>query len=256
MTDQLTFEQPLNERIRTFLRLEYLFSQFEQHLQHNSAWDTHSAVKAIIDILALVSRGDIKRETIKELERQITNLKAFIEIPEINHGKLSLLIDEQQACINSLHAIPGNIGQPLQKIELMNAIRQRISVPGGLCEFDLPVYSFWLNQPFENRKTILEEWFSHFEILRQAVRLILKVIRESADYIDIVADGGFYQQNLEQSQSCLLIRVSLPADTNLFPEISAGKHRFSIRFLKTSNPAHKPEQEANDVNFQLACCIL
>jgi cell division protein ZapD len=256
VTDQLTFEQPLNERIRTFLRLEHLFSQFEQHLQHTSAWDTHSAVKAIIDILALVNRGDIKRETIKELERQNTNLKAFIEIPDINHGKLSLLIDEQHACINDLHAISGNIGQALQKIELMNAIRQRISVPGGLCEFDLPVYSYWLNQPFENRKKILEEWFSHFEILKQAVRLILKVIRESADYIDVNAEGGFYQQTLEQSQSCLLIRVMLPADANLFPEISAGKHRFSIRFLKTRNPAHKSEQETSSVPFSLACCVL
>ena len=256
MSEQLIFEQPLNERIRTFLRLEHLFSQFDQHMQHDSAWDTHSAVKAILDLQSMVSRGDIKRETIKELERQNSNLKAFIEIPDINHGRLSLLIDEQQQCIDQLHAIAGNIGQALQQNELLNAIRQRMTVPGGLCDFDLPVYSHWLNQSFDIRKQVLDEWFEPFVSLKSAISLILQVIRDSTDPIDEVAESGFYQKTMESSQSCLLIRVVLPANSNIFPEISAGKHRFSIRFLKTQNPAHRPEQEKQDVAFRLACCVL
>ena len=256
MSEQLIFEQPLNERIRTFLRLEHLFSQFYQHLQHDSAWDTHSAVKAILDLQSMVTRGDIKRETIKELERQNSNLQAFIEIPDINHGRLSLLIDEQKKCIEGLHAISGNIGQTLQQNELLNSIRQRVTVPGGLCDFDLPVYSHWLNQSFEIRKQVLEEWFSPFITLKNAIDLILQVIRDSTDSIDEIAEGGFFQRNLEANQSCLLIRVILPSSSNIFPEISAGKHRFSIRFLKTQNPAHRPEQENQDVAFKLACCIL
>jgi len=256
VSDKLIFEQPLNERIRTFLRLEHLFSQFDQHMQHDSAWDTHSAVKAILDIQSMVSRGDIKRETIKELERQNANLQAFIEIPNINHGRLSLLIDEQKKCIDGLHEISGNIGQVLQQNELLNAVRQRMTVPGGLCDFDLPIYSHWLNQSFDIRKQVLDEWFTPFTTLKMAINLILQVIRDSTDSIDEVAESGFYQRNLETSQSCLLIRVVLPAGSNLFPEISAGKHRFSIRFLKTRNPAHRPEQEKQDVHFKLACCVL
>ena len=256
MAEQLVFEQPLNERIRTFLRLEHLFSQFEQHLHHDSAWDTHSAVKAIIDLLSMVGRGDIKRETLKELERQNSNLQAFIEIPNINHGRLTLLIDQQKQCIDELHAITGNIAQNLHQNELLNAIRQRITVPGGLCDFDLPIYSYWLNKPFENRRAILNEWFEPFRTLKTAISLILQVIRDSTEAIDIIAEGGFYQKNMESNQACLLIRVFLPKNSNIFPEISAGKHRFSIRFLKTHNPSHRPEQEMQDVNFQLACCVL
>lgn len=256
MADTLIFEQPLNERIRMFLRLEHLFSQFNQHLQHDSEWDTHSAIKAILDILSMVGRGDIKRETIKELERQNSSLQAFIEIPDINHGRLSILIDEQNKCLQELHAISGNIGQPLQQNELLNAIRQRLTVPGGLCDFDLPVYSYWLRQSFENRQTVLKEWFKPFETLETAINLILSVIRDSTDSIDEVADSGFYQKSLESNQTCLLIRVMLPANSNIFPEISAGKHRFSVRFLKTQNPAHRPEQVKQDINFKLACCIL
>ena len=256
MPEQLVFEQPLNERIRTFLRLEHLFSQFEQHLSHDSAWDTHSALKAILDILGMVGRGDIKRETIKELERQNANLNAFIEIPDINHGRLSLLIDEQKKCIQDLHAIQGNVGQNLQQNELLNSIRQRITVPGGLCDFDLPVYSHWLNQSYEHRKAILVEWFTPFLALQKSIKLILQVIRDSHDSVDEVAESGFYQKNIEKDQQCLLIRVTLNGESNIFPEISAGKHRFSIRFLKSHNPAHRSEQVNENIQFQLACCVL
>ena len=255
MSEQLIYEQPINERIRAFLRLEHLFSQFNQHLHHNSAWDTHSALKAIIDILSMVGRGDIKRETIKELERQNSNLKSFIEIPDINHGKLSILIDEQKQCIESLHAITGNIGQSLQQNELLNGIKQRITVPGGLCDFDFPVYSHWLQQPYENRKAIMEDWFEPFLDLQHSIQLLLKVIRESADSVDAIAESGFFQKNIESSQSCLLIRVALDKEPNIYPEISAGKHRFSIRFFKSNNPATRPEQILQDIPFKLACCI-
>lgn len=255
MTEKLVFEQPLNERIRTFLRMEYLFDQFEQHMQHTSPWDTHSAVKAIIDILGMVSRSDIKRETIKELERQNTNMRSFIQIPNINHGRLSLLIDQQSKCIDELHSI-SNMGQTLQQNELLNAIRQRRSVPGGLCDFDLPVYSYWLNQPYEHRQKIIQEWFAPFAVLNTSIRLILQVIRDSTEPSDQIAEGGFFQRNMETNQSCMLIRVLLPENATIFPEISAGKHRFSIRFLKTQNPAFRPEQEMQSVSFQLACCVL
>jgi len=254
--DQLIYEQPINERIRTFLRLEHLFSQFNQHLHHDSAWDTHSALKAIIDILGMVGRGDIKRETIKELERQNSNLQSFIEIPGINHGKLSILIDEQKKCISNLHEISGNLGQNLQQNELLNGIKQRLTVPGGLCDFDFPVYSHWLNQPYENRKKILQEWHAPFTPLQESIQLILKVIRESTDAIDSVAENGFFQKNIEPNQPCLLIRVILDKGVNIYPEISAGKHRFSVRFFKSNNPAQRSEQIPQDVSFKLACCTL
>jgi len=256
MSDQLIFEQPLNERIRTFLRLEHLFNQFNQHINHNSGWDTHSAVKSILDIMSLLGRGDIKRETIKELERQHVTLKTFIEMPDINHGRLKDIISEQEACLKNLHKINNNIGQELLQNELLNAIRQRLNMPGGLCEFDLPVYAHWLNQPHEQRIAILQNWFQPFATLENAVRLILQVIRDSTDPFDEIAESGFYQKNLDSNQTCLMIRVSLPKDTNVFPEISAGKHRFTIRFLTACNPSSRPEQSKQNIEFKIACCIL
>ena len=256
MSDQLIFEQPLNERIRTFLRLEHLFNQFAQHIDHNSDWDTHSAVKSILDIMSLLGRGDIKRETIKELERQHTTLKTFTAIPDINLDRLKDIISEQVVCLQKLHEISNNIGQELLQNELLNAIRQRLNMPGGLCEFDLPVYAHWLNQPYEERLATLQNWFQPFKTLESAVRLILRVIRDSTDTIEEMAESGFYQKNLDSNQTCLMIRVSLPKDTHVFPEISAGKHRFTIRFLTACDPSSRPEQNKENIPFKIACCIL
>jgi cell division protein ZapD len=256
MSDQLIFEQPLNEHIRTFLRLDHLFNQFHQHINSQTDWGTLSAVKAILDILSMLGRGDIKRETIKELERQNINLQSFVEIPNINHGKLTDIICEQKTCLQELHAIGGTIGHELQQHELLNTIRQRLNMPGGLCEFDLPIYAHWINQPYENRAKTLNEWFSPFVTLNKAINLILQVIRNSTDAIDETADDGFYQKSLDANLTCLMIRVILPPDTTVFPEISAGKHRFTIRFLKAGNLAHRPEQDKSNIKFKLACCIL
>ena len=61
MSDQLIFEQPLNERIRTFLRLEHLFNRLLQNIVPNPDCDTHSSVKSILDIMTMLVRGVIKR---------------------------------------------------------------------------------------------------------------------------------------------------------------------------------------------------
>ena len=38
--------------------------------------------------------------------------------------------------------------QRLRDSEFLNAIKHRSTIPGGTCEFDLPDYRHWLDQPF------------------------------------------------------------------------------------------------------------
>ncbi len=257
MSKQLIFEQPLSETIRSFLRLEHLFRQYHNHVNQNDGPDSHSAIKVILEILSMLGRYDIKRETIKELERQSTALQSFIEIPGVNHGKLSDIILQQKECLQQLHGNVGtSIGRELQQNELLNAIRQRLSMPGGLCEFDLPVYAHWLHQPSHDQLDILNKWFEPFVTLNKSVNLILNVIRDSTDAVDCVAEDGFYQKSIENHLTCLMIRVILPTDALVFPEISAGKHRFTIRFLKAGDLTQRAEQVEGDIHFKLAHCIL
>ena len=48
------FEQPLNERMRTFLRLDFLYNQALFHNEKSSPWGSRSAICAAARVVALV----------------------------------------------------------------------------------------------------------------------------------------------------------------------------------------------------------
>jgi len=250
------YEQPLNERIRVFLRLETLFLKFAFHVKHGSVWDNPAAIEVILDLLSFASRSDIKIEAIKELERQHGRLERLARRPQIDHSQLEALLGQQTSLIETLKSLSGQLGQETQAVELLNAIRQKSSVPGCICDFDLPVYKYWLTQPEDVKRAHLQQWFAPFQILEEAVGLILKVLRQSGHITEEVAHKGFYQQAMDTNQAVQLLRISVPDGMEFYPEISAGKHRFSLRFLTNRNPDSRPEQTNDDISFHLCICAV
>ena len=73
----LTFEHPLNERMRTLLRLDYLYNQALYHNEKASQWGSRAAVGSLIDILAITTRTDVRSEVLKEIERHMAQLSEF-----------------------------------------------------------------------------------------------------------------------------------------------------------------------------------
>ena len=254
MTDYLTYEQPLNERIRTFLRLEKLFHQFSFHVKHGSAWDNPVAIDAITDILTFTTRSDIKLEVLKELERQHSRLERLTKRPQIDQGQLASLLEKQTILISRLQSNAGQLGQETQGAELLNAIRQKNSVPGPICDFDLPAFHYWLTRPESTRREHLQQWFSPFKVLEEAITMIMDVLRNSTDETDETAAKGFFQKVIDTNQAVQLLHISVPATNECYPEISAGKHRFSVRFMINPNPFTRPEQFIEDVAFRLKIC--
>lgn len=254
MTDYLTYEQPLNERIRTFLRLEKLFNQFTFHVKHGSVWDNPIAIDAITDILSFTTRSDIKLEVLKELERQHSRLERLTKRPQIDQGQLTSLLDKQTTLISRLQSNTGQLGQETQSSELLNAVRQKSSVPGPICDFDLPAFHYWLTRPESARREQLQQWFSPFQVLEEAITMIMDVLRNSTDETEETAVKGFFQKVIDTNQAVQLLHISIPATHNCYPEISAGKHRFSVRFMINPNPYTRPEQFTEDVMFRLKIC--
>jgi cell division protein ZapD len=60
---------------------------------------------------------------------------------------------------------------------------------------------------------------------------------------------------LDGNQPTQLIRVQIPAETPYFPEISGGKHRFTVRFM-LFDINQRPQQISEDVAFRLSCCSM
>ena len=250
------YEQPLSERIRAFLRLEFLLGRADFQLRTDDPWSSRGAMESIIDILAVMSRSDLKKELLKELERQCATIEALASNPNVDERRLESILERVRRVRGTLYQGENIPGIELRDNELLSMVRQRSSIPAGTCAFDLPGYHYWLQRPAHNRMQDLRDWLSKFDRLREAIELCLQLVRESAGPTREVAYGGFYKKTLEATAHCQMIRVVLSPGTECYPEISAGRHRFTVRFMSPVQGSTRPAQVEQDIEFELLCCLL
>jgi cell division protein ZapD len=251
---KLTFEHPLNERVRTFLRLEHLFRKVAYFLPQDDPWAARAAVEGLLDVVAITARADVRTELLKELDRNAATLNRIRRQPGVDLETLGKIIDDLQQAAASLHGLSGQIGQRVREDEFLKGVAQRSSIPGGTCSFDLPLYHHWLTQASEVRNRQLREWISGLEPVNNAITLVLSLARTSAAPREVTAAQGFYQEALDTQAPAQLVRVALEATQPLFPEISGHKNRFSIRFMSTVDSA-RPVPWREDTPFELTCCV-
>lgn len=257
MNNELIFEQPLNERIRNLLRLEHLFARAGYRMARHSEWDCRNRLECLLKINDLLSRADLKAELIKELERHAAMLGRLADNPEVDQDRLPRIEAELGALLSRLKGSGYQPGAALRQDELVTGFRQRLDMAGGACNFDLPRLHYWLNRPVETRRRDLENWRRDLAPLNRATEMALDMIRNSTRPQKARASGGFYQSAIESGLTCQLIRVILPSASRCYPEISAGRHRFTIRFMAETGQGHgRPAQTGDEVDFRLHCCIL
>jgi cell division protein ZapD len=248
------YEQPLSERMRTFLRLEFLYQQMLYNAEEQADWATRAMIAALLEVLAILSRGDVRSEVHKELDHQLGVLERYQAQPGVDGGRLDTLIHNLATSRDELNRIGMSFLQPLKDCEFLNAIKHRSSIPGGTCEFDLPEYNHWLRQPFARRQEDLQKWIGPIRPICDAVSELLWLIRESAQPKNKLAINGMYQHSMQKDVSCRLLRVSLDGDNTLYPEISGSQHRFTVRFLEWSTIDRRAVQTGHDVPFRLSIC--
>ncbi len=248
------YEQPLTERLRTFLRLEFLYRQALYHREAASVYASRAAIQSLLDITAILMRGDVRSETLKELERQIDGLHRYRAQPGVDLGRLQKVLDRLESLRERLRATGPHYLQTIKESEFLSAIKHRSAIPGGTCEFDLPDYSHWLRQPFEFRRTALENWFGGVVPLLDTVSELLWLTREANPAEPQLAEQGMFQYNVSREVPCRLLRVCVDPSEACFPEISGSQHRFSIRFMQWSEDGSKATKVDRDIPFDLALC--
>ena len=250
----LFYEQPLIERMRTFMRLEFLYQQLLYNAESESDWASRATIATLLDILAILSRGDVRNDVHKELDHQVSLMERFLELPDVDKKRLETLLGNLHDSRKSLLEAGTGYLQPLKESEFLSSVKHRSAIPWGTCEFDLPVYSHWLRQPIERRREDLEAWISPVRPVCDAVTELLWLIRESSEPQEKLAINGMYQHNMQKDTNCRLLRVSLENGSSLFPEISGSQHRFTVRFLEWSSVESRAVQTGHDVPFQLSIC--
>lgn len=251
----ITYEQPLNERLRLFLRLEHLFQQSTWTLQGESDWDSRATLACFADILEILSRTDVKTELLKYLERLQGTLSRLQDISAVDKQQLEKILGQLEDNQQKLFTINGHVAHSLREHHLISSILQRKTVAAGTSHVDLPLYHFWLQRPAEERINMLQNWFDDLAVIRNPIALTLQLVRNSTEAETVLAEQGFFQTALDTQRGIQLIRVFVPGDLPCFAEVSGGKHRVSVRFLSDQG-AERPVQTDDDITFHMSCCAL
>lgn len=250
----ITYEHPLAERIRTLLRLEALFTRADFFIVADDPHDHHVALLSLFEILEIVTRSELKSELLQEFERQKQVMSAFRSNPEANQVILDRVLQELDRAAGAIHAMTGKVGQHLRDNEWLMSIKQRTGIPGGVCEFDLPTYHYWLHRDSALRTQALLRWIRPLYPVRDGASLVLNILRESGKPSQVVATQGTYQQT-PGGRAVQMIRIRLPLDAPCVPEISANRYALNVRFLSLSEEARSKPVEF-DVPFDLIFCSL
>lgn len=247
MHTHILFEHPLNEKMRTWLRIEFLTEQLNANLPIRDHASALHFFRNVGDLLDVFERGDIRTEVLKELERQQRKLNAWSEVEGVDLTRIDALRQQLKNSSSILMAAP-RVGQFLREDRLIALVRQRLSIPGGCCSFDLPTLHIWLHSKQHQRDAQVDTWLESLAPLNQALSLILDLVRNSAQFRKQTSLNGFYQDNGEDAD---LLRLKLEITSQLYPQISGHKSRFAIRFMPLdSEHGLVPER----LDFELACC--
>jgi cell division protein ZapD len=250
----ISYEYPLSERIRTLLRLEDLYERLDYFLEKNEAMQNHVALLLIFEVYEVTGRADLKSDLLQELERQKQSLEALRGNPEISEQALENVLRQIDQAASRLYQASGKIGQELRENEWLMSIKQRTNIPGGICEFDLPSYHYWLHLPAEQQRRDIDAWLAPFLPLRDAVEIVLRLLRSSGKSTLQVAHQGMYQQMMT-GRVAQMVCVALARGYPCVPEISANKYALNIRFT-TQEGMQRPKASETDVEFELTFCNL
>jgi cell division protein ZapD len=246
------FEYPVQGNIRSFLRLESLFIQFQRNCRSKSQDNHFHALKLFFEILEILERGDTRSELIKELSRLLNYFQTLEANPDVDSSKLLTFLKQIKQLHHWTHNYEGRFGESIRKHHFIGSVKHRTSIPGGSCRFDCPELYLFLDKSPEARQRELVRWNSDIKGVETSVQVILRLIRDNGRWSSEQAPmGSFMIETAEQPVK--LLRVKKLSLENAFPEFSCGKHRSSIHFMHIDQQ-YKKKPANSEVEFELACC--
>lgn len=244
--NDIIFEHPLNEKMRTWLRLEFLLNQINKHC-HFQEDDALLFFHALSELLEIIERSDIRSDLIKEIESQKQKLTVWLNVDGVDKELINGLLIKFDSYLTQFNATI-RLGQALKDDRFITSIRQRLMIPGGCCSFDLPFFYLWLKLPVESRAQQVQKWLKHLSLLDESLSSCMQLIRQLGEFKKFIYTNNFFQ---ETNGEINLIRIRVSLDKKVYPQVSGHMSRYSVRFL----PLETCENSTTDpIEFELACC--
>ena len=250
--DQGIYELPLNERLRTFMRIEFLFNRLKNFSGTKDRWQIRTLMHTLLEIYTILARTDVRREVLADLDRYIIQMQRFQSMPNADNEMAENILEDLNTIKDEMILLGTGYLHPLRDDDYIAALLHRHTLPGGKAEFDMPRYKFWLEGEPKTVRDDLSRWVNVVKPICTGIEKLMWIIRESSEPIGTVAKSGQYNHQIGKTAQISLIRVFLE-DSSVYPEISGGRHMIAIRFLER-NIEGKFTQTNHSIDFKLSLC--
>lgn len=247
----MKFEFPLNEKIRTMLRLENLFNKWNFFASQEYTYNHHAAILTLFEILEIATRLDLRTDLSKEVDRQIQVLLHIRNQSDIDTNIVEQLLTKMQQTSQELNVLFTKGMLTTDDQDWLNLIKSRSLIPGGTCEFDIPSYHMWQQQSLQARQQDLNNWIAPLKPLHRAAQTILNLLRQSGQEFEHIAERGVFQQMLS-SKVYQLLQLEYNHEA-IFAEVSGNKYMITVRFHELDAKKQIRAVHQN-VPFKLSLC--
>lgn len=245
----IIYEYPLQERFRTYLRLEHSFNQLRSALEHNY----EAFFSALFASQELIERSDIRADLSKDLIQQKNFIKQWEKHPQIDQNTLQAALQSVSQAYDGLQHLPKQLRQ-LKDDRFLASIRTRLAQPGLCGLFELPQLQLWLSHSPEDAWQQCRDWYQNLQGLVTAIELQLQLTRQQGEFSQVVAKSGFWQESCEP---LALLRIRIAVASACYPIISGHRQRFTIRFMNLpSDDDQQSDASSDDIEVAIARCPL
>jgi len=241
----INYEFPLNEKIRRFLRIEEIFSKIDYQQKNRQSFSEYGLFILLFDLMATASRSDLKVELLQTLDAAQIKLKN-----KRKSAKNNELVKKLFSAKKNLEKSTIQPGYYFGNDRLIQEIKARNDSPFGIVSTDFPEFRYWLEiESKDIRKKYFYEKFKPFNSVKDALKILLTLIRGEANFEKVETGQGFYQMKLNPSKKNELIIIQLPSSSKFFPHISSNKYAINMQFNDQKNI-----KIDKAIKFRLAIC--
>tara|TARA_R110002110_G_scaffold121431_2_gene297245 strand:- start:81997 stop:82767 length:771 start_codon:yes stop_codon:yes gene_type:complete len=255
MEHSLIYEFPLNEKIRTLLRLEQQFICFRDCLARSQAYDAYSAITILVEIYKLLEYSAADKVLLEEQLKYHRSLERLTQTPSIDVVALNNVLAKIKSSTEALKNF--NFSQvAFMQHELFKSYTNRMPLPGGTMCFDTPLLHYWLQQSTSQHQEYCESWIAEFQPVENGLLLLLHLLRQCHYPKSVVSKYGQFKQPLKQPHDVQLIKIEYDNALAVYPQFSGDKHRVNIQFFDGCLEQRTHKTTHQDIPFELTLCSL
>tara|TARA_Y200000002_G_scaffold223237_1_gene184380 strand:- start:2771 stop:3532 length:762 start_codon:yes stop_codon:yes gene_type:complete len=242
------YEEPVDERIRKFLKLESYFLKLKYHKELDTSYDSYAALYNLIMIYNTLSRVEVKSELIREIDFHRQRYSEYIKIDTSDKIKLNSIMEKQNVILNDLYNLKSNYLNDLNKDEFFQfCVKHYNSIN---TEID-----YWLTRDHAIRLNQINLWVELIRPIESSVYFCLDILRKSSETNEICANNGFHLIKLTSEKKIRLLRITMQSDNYYFPQMSLGPQRATISFVLL-NEDNRYVRIKENIIFVLDLCYI